>query len=373
MKPLQDSVQRNDKLTFSMDLQIGINTRYVTVHGYRHAFLVSFVHFYIPCSNNNMMKACLVLLGLVCVAALKEDDRMEFMRAMDEVNNLKTLELLQKRLLLHAVPRRSLDENATVYESDLDLTQFAMKYVGCQNVKSFSDDLAEDSDSDTVLGYNRFVVFRLCPASKCSAYNKYGCQDSFGEYIIEMEMYLEIMSQYHHQKYLEYCATCITCMNPPNDDTLYTEYNSTTNETIYTWTAAGDCQYYNACQNYKQACKDYDANTDDSLYSQILGCSEYVTGNSVGYRGPHCGSNGKSITMGLFTDNECTKYIGNEADSGISSGSDDSLLQFFYNPTCVSCVNTVSCWNARSSSNRYQAATSLTHFNFPEHLWIVQR
>jgi hypothetical protein len=290
-----------------------------------------------------MMKVFLAFLGLVCVSASKEDARKEFMRAMDDVSNLQNLQHLQKRLLLHAVPRRSLDENATEYDGALDLTQFAMKYVGCQNVKSFSDDLAEDNDSNTVLGYNRFVVFRLCPANKCSAYNKYGCQDSFGEYIIEMEMFLEIMSQYHHQKYLEYCATCIACMNPPSDDTNYTEYNSTTNETIYTWSASADCQYFEACQNYNQACKNFDASTDDNAYSEILGCSEYALNDNMVYRGPHCGSNGKSITMGLFKDNECTKYIQSEADSGTSSGTDDSLLQFFYNPTCVSCVNTVSC------------------------------
>lgn len=288
-----------------------------------------------------MMNILLVVLSLVFTAAFDYDAREDFMRAMDEVSSEKTLKVLQNRLLEHAVPRRSLSEAA--YEEDsFDLTQYAMKYVGCQNIKSFSDDLAENQYSDTVLGYNRFVVFRLCKSSKCSSYNRYGCQDSFGEYIIEMEMYLEIMSDYHQQKFIEYCSACIDCMNPPTDDTLYSVYNSTTNVTTSTWTAAGDCEYYNACRNYNQACKNYDANIDMNNYTEILGCTAFAIGNDVAYLGPHCGSDGKSITMGLFKDNECTKYVGNEADSGYSTGVDDSLLQFFYSPTCVSCMNAVS-------------------------------
>jgi hypothetical protein len=268
----------------------------------------------------------------------------EFIQAMDEVKYKSNLKILENRLLAHAVPRFLEDSNSTEEESatTLDLSGFAMKYIGCQNIKSFSDDLAESQSSGSVLGYNRFVVFRLCPAGKCSTYNKYGCQDSFGEYIIEMEMYLEIMSQYHRQKYLDYCATCIECMNPPNDDALYTVFNSTTNETIYTWTQSGNCEYYNACRNYNQACKNYNPDTDDSAHAEILGCTAFALGSDVVYLGPHCASDGKSITMGLYKDSSCTEYVGNEASSGYSTGVDDTLLQFFYNPTCISCMNTVS-------------------------------
>ena len=296
--------------------------------------------FYIP---GSMMKALLVVLNVISVFASRDDIRIEFMRAMDEVSNQKSLEFLQSKLRQHAIPRRSLADNADYSDVSIDLTTFAMKYVGCQNVKSFSDDLAQDKDSDTVLGYNRFVVFRLCPANKCSSYNKYGCQDSFGEYIIEMEMYLEVMSQYHYQKFLEYCSTCVACMNRPDDDTLYTEYNATTNETTDTWTAAGDCQYYDACRNYNQACKSYEANTDDNAFSSVVGCSKFESGDDVYFRGPNCGSNGKNITMALFKDNECTQYIDSSAAKGYDLSNDErNLLQFVFNPTCVSCINTVS-------------------------------
>lgn len=300
-----------------------------------------------------MLKVLLALLGLAMIISADDTARNDFMRAMDEVTQKKSLQVFQNKLLEHAVPRaRSLADNA--YADDdysLDLSQYAMKYVGCQNIKLFSDDLAQDEDSETVLGLNRFVVFRMCLADKCSTYNKYGCQDSFGEYVIEMEMYLEIMSEYHHQKYLEYCATCIECMNPPDDlddDYVYQVYNNTddayideSNETV-SWSAENDCEYYSACLNYKQACKTYNTNGDDSVYNNLLGCTQFVVGNDVGYLGPHCGEDGMSITMGIYKDDECTEYAGNQVDLGYSSGAamDDSWLSFFYNPTCISCTNT---------------------------------
>jgi hypothetical protein len=297
-------------------------------------------------------------LAIVGVAA---NERHDFLRAMDEVTQQKrSLEFLQSKLLEHSIPRRSLANAAADDDgsSSLDLTKYALKYLGCQNIKSFSDDLAQDEDSKTVLALNKFVVFRLCQADKCSTYNKYGCMYNFGEYVIDMEMYLAIMAEYHYQKFLEYCATCIDCMTPPDnmeDDYVYQAnqvynmtddaYNATFNASAnVAWNAAYDCEYYHACKNYGKACKNYHSNMqyneDDNQYLQ---CTEFVVGNENVYIGPHCGSDGYTLTLGIFQDNECTELIGDQVDFAYYTGlslNDD--LSFYSNPTCVSCKNSVS-------------------------------
>lgn len=316
-----------------------------------------------------MMLRLLVAVGLLasgCIA--KKNVQADFMRAMRDATQMERQESLHSTLLRAAVPRESLprilaDEN---YDASLNLTDYAVKYVGCQNIKSFSDDLAADEDSESVLGLNKFVVFRLCPADQCSSYNKYGCSSNFGEYVIEMVYYLQIMAEYHYQQYMTYCATCIECMSPPeglDDDYVYqvynetddaVAYNATVNETV-AWNPVNDCEYYLACENYERACKKYvapvvnddDANDDDANNYQdldsLVGCEEFQVGNTVGYLGPHCSEDGLTITIGIFQDDACTEYIGDEIDLAYYTGSavDDSWLSFYSSPTCIACTNEV--------------------------------
>uniref|UniRef100_A0A7S1GIQ8 Uncharacterized protein n=1 Tax=Cyclophora tenuis TaxID=216820 RepID=A0A7S1GIQ8_CYCTE len=271
----------------------------------------------------------------------------------------KRLRNFQKKLLAKAVPLndaakqgRFLEQggnnNGDAWNATLDLREYALKYVGCQNVKSFSDDLAQDEDSATVLGMNRFVMFRFCRADICSNYNKYGCQYDFGEYVIEMEYYLEAMATYHYDRYAEYCATCLECMTPTaDDDTLvfnnYTddlvvEANVTNgNETV--WSAQRDCLYYEACYNYKEACQPYMSKA--TQYEDFFTCSEFEVGNNVGYLGPHCAKDGKTIQIGIFEDQNCEAYIGDVVDLEQFTGMtfDDYGLSFYDSGDCISCIS----------------------------------
>ena len=92
-----------------------------------------------------------------------------------------------------------------------NLTKYALKYIGCQNIHTWSDDRVEAGLSPMQM--DRFVVLRLCQADTCSAYNKWGCNAEFGEYVLPMEQYLAIMSKYHFQHYNRYCQVCNDCMN----------------------------------------------------------------------------------------------------------------------------------------------------------------
>ena len=281
----------------------------------------------------------------------------DFMRSMDKaVGQERRLRNLEKKLLAKAVPlnkdnNRWLEDGGNNNNGTLDLRDYALKYVGCQNVKAFSDDLAEDEDAESVLGMNRFVMFRFCQADLCSNYNKYGCSYDFGEYVIEMDYYLQAMATYHYDKYEEYCSACVECMTPTADDDTVTfgnytddavvEQNVTNgNETV--WSAQRDCQYYDACYNYKEACKSYMSRS--TQYEDFFACTEFEVGNNVGYLGPHCAKDGKTIQIGIFDDENCESYIGDVVDLEQFTGMefDDYGLSFYDSGSCISCVSGVS-------------------------------
>ena len=95
----------------------------------------------------------------------------------------------------------------------LNLTEYALKYIGCQNIHTYSDDLADNEESDTVLEMDKFVILRLCPRSSCSNYNQYGCNSGFGDLMITMEEYLQAMAESFFNEYQTYCETCYSCMH----------------------------------------------------------------------------------------------------------------------------------------------------------------
>lgn len=223
---------------------------------------------------------------------------------------------------------------------------------------------------------NSFAVFRMCPSDSCSTYNSLGCMYDYGEYMILLQDYLAIMSEYHYTRYGEYCATCSDCMNGGNDNNnnddgggnnnnarrrLADDDGGAADDDAYNYNAdayddgyiypnnddgAGDdaaaaayqCQYETACQNYQEACSSYNAN--DVAFDDYFACVESadVNGNVI-YLGPHCKSDGHSITIGVFNDEYCSEYVGDVVDMQSTTGiaMEENSLDFYYSESCVSC------------------------------------
>lgn len=408
--------------------------------------------------------AALWLLSQPSLASIRSD----FIHAMQQVEREHQMEQadrrLQQRLWDVARPlRRRLDEDQDSYVSvedydqSLDLTNYAFKYVGCQSIHTWSDDLAEDESSTTVLGLQKFVIFRLCELDSCSDYNRFGCMYNYGEYLVDMSDYLEIMHDNHRTMMSTYCSVCAKCLtmdshiayyqnaassNAATDDasksddatddavaygddwaggaqaddwsgynkywgdggnrkrrTQYNYYGSSmynygnggsssyassnsinrggnswfnwwsnsnnfkggqsyyNNYTNYTnnddaqanddaaqqeqrvWYSDedGKCIFEEVCNGYNSACKNFDSTATNS--ENYLACTEFDVGNNVGgYLGPHCRSDGVSIGIGMFEDENCNVYVSDVMDSGYTAqsfGSDD--LAPYYDTSCVSC------------------------------------
>jgi len=108
---------------------------------------------------------------------------------------------------------RRLDGGNDNAEIEADLTGYSLKFIKCQFVKAYDQDLA-DAGADSVLATQRFVVFRLCPSSKCGS-----CNYNYGEYAIDMSDYLDATVEYRQEEQEDMCETCKeTCYYNNGDD-----------------------------------------------------------------------------------------------------------------------------------------------------------
>jgi len=326
-------------------------------------------------------------LGVASAARLSSDSRnIAFERAMDiGIRNGKAKKNLNEKLLAAAVrvpsdrpefmdvntgSRRLADDDSMADDQfggfAFDVSEYSLKYIKCAAINTFNDDLANDMDSESVLIAQRFAIFRLCPSNTCNDNDRNGCKYNYGEYILDLGIYLEAMQEYREERAQAYCAFCEDCMALENqerrrladDDSSSTGTSSSTGSTATssttgTGTATSSvtatattstatfghaCAYYNECYNYENVC----ANDDDAVieYENFFECQNFEGRNGdIMYVGPHCGSDGRTIQIGLYYDQYCTHYAGNDIDLNYftSMGFQKSGLAQYYKQDCISC------------------------------------
>lgn len=185
--------------------------------------------------------------------------------------------------------------------------------------------------------------------------NGSGCSSNYGEYMIELEGkavlhfgslikrqlsliptsnillyllahtdYLKIMAEYHAERFEVYCDYCKKCM--------YAAYNKWINsqgrklkaksideewkedfEHLRRQRELNDINYYSVCPEY-DTCKYYSnlckAGIDDAL-EEYFECTQVERKNGrIAYIGPHCSEDGKTVTLGVYSDENCNEYIG---------------------------------------------------------------
>jgi len=218
-----------------------------------------------------------------------------------------------------------------------DITEYSIKYSGCSTVKSYSDELAATYAS-TVLAANRFVIFRLCPSFYCNKYTVTGCTLDYGEYVVLMDTYLEAIQQYTADKKENFCAFCDKCLAYQSNETYDASFNCTT---------AGE----EACAGAATTCTD--SATVFEEYFQCKAVEFSDADNGMLYIAPHCGSDGFTITLGIFSDNQCSNYTADtftiEEVTGVEF--DTSELNTYFPKECVSCKEQSNIWDETASDN----------------------
>lgn len=322
------------------------------------------------------LKGALAALLLVSVTAKKSTS---FLKAMEKPAHLRNNEKARRNLLTNLVakaqPRRRLDQNVEEEEEEVDygefgfdVTAFSVKYTGCSAIMTYSDEAAKEAD--TVLAAERFVVFRLCPTDSCNKYDAKGCSSNYGEYVLEMGDYLETMAQYNEEKLQGYCEYCQQCYEAQGQDAE--EEQAAEEEDAAEEDAAEEDGQERKRRLDEQAAADNQAAGDDAVDACSSVCADYATlcdvegeeaedqyeaadffecaqfenanDGSVYYLGPHCSNDAFSIVIGVYSDEDCNTYVGNEISVYDATGIDLSGLDLsgYYPHDCQSCKEAVS-------------------------------
>ena len=203
-----------------------------------------------------------------------------------------------------------------------DLSEYSLKYAGCSSVATFSDEMAQDEESKTVFMTNQFVVFRFCPTQTCSGTSVYGCMQDYGEYMLPIDQWLEIIAEYREEEYERYCEYCADCQEEQEyyqeqdreEDQQEEEEDEDQGEDRRARRLADQNQdaqdnvndedqsyangYCSLCNSYADLCNDDEEHQD---WSGFFDCVEFnVDDDTVLYIGPHCVIGGEDRTLVSF-------------------------------------------------------------------------
>jgi hypothetical protein len=215
---------------------------------------------------------------------------------------------------------RQLENNNNNNNGEVDFTwvaDFSIKFQGCHHISQWNDQA--DGEEDVRIATKRLVRFRLCPSNSCSLSSAGGCSEGYGDYVIDMNVYLaaylESTQEYNEAK-CEYLAAMSGCNNNGRklDQADQADY------CLYDYYAANGmaevCADGNPYQN------NYNGNDQQEEFdiSQYTYCAQAnLQNNNNGgrqldqnqveyYMGPYCAEQGGSIYLGLFTDDACTTF-----------------------------------------------------------------
>ena len=216
-----------------------------------------------------------------------------------------------------------------------------------------------------------------------------GCGDSYGEYLVPLEAYVEEYATYKEELSEVYCQYCEQCLyfeqyfynnnrhlkadgNKDRDlgaDDYYemdddaaaaAEYADQNGEEKHA------CKYYDACQTYLDVCDAEGGNADDDggqqnqeaqeedTYAELLGCVNWGGGGNDNYGnayyydglyiGPQCAEDGYTIEFGVFSDEYCSAPVQGTSVSKITGIEDfgADYLSSFHDNECITCQESVS-------------------------------
>ncbi|KAL7509528.1 hypothetical protein ACHAXN_006515 [Cyclotella atomus] len=176
------------------------------------------------------------------------------------------------------------DDQQVQNNTGFDLSQYSVKFEKCQTTKQY--DANNNNNGNSVLLTKRFIIFRLCPDDSCSNY---------GEYLIDMDSYLQAAIPQLEAMQEQYCEECNACVNVDDDGCNGVDVDT--------------C--YQKCTNI--ANMESNGYVDAALYTQ---CGKVYQNQNTGvayYAGAMCSSSGTKIKIGLFSDQTCSTLA--EADN----------------------------------------------------------
>lgn len=226
-------------------------------------------------------------------------------------------------------------------EYQVDISSYSVKFGKCQFVKTYDDERAQQEDSDTVLSTKRFIIFRLCPSNSCSS-----CNYGYGEYMIDLETYLEATVGYQQELQEEMCKACEECGNWDDQQAADEEEqdDNAANRKLQQYNA--DCDTcYDDCLKIENLEANGFVDATNFLECQMIYDPDDDSKGAL-YAGPFCDGQGYKINIGVFTDENCeiqdtSKDLDDYlmSDDGVQMQLSHALLKTVYSSSsCVSCT-----------------------------------
>jgi len=247
---------------------------------------------------------------------------MPFVKKPPQTKNTRKAKMISK-LVQGASPTENSQLGRSLEEVEVDLSGYEIKFEKCQFVKSYDDELAEEEESSTVLASKHFIVFRLCPSGYCS-----NCSYNFGEYIVDMETYLEAATEYFVEDRENFCGMCNEICEA-DDDAVKS-------------LGLVDCD---ECYDYCASVENMEDNgyIESYEFTECVQIYESDDGDAI-YSGAICSNSGASIKIGAFSDENCYQTkSGIDVEDYMENGGtfDNEILKKVVDAdNCVPCVKT---------------------------------
>jgi hypothetical protein len=211
--------------------------------------------------------------------------------------------------------------------NDIDnsyIAGYSVKFQGCHHVQQWNDEA--DSSDDIKILTQRLVRFRMCPADSCSSSTTKGCDSNYGDYLVDMETYLQ---SYMYQMQSQYSNN--NQYNNGNGRSL--ENNNGMNLEDYM-----QCSEMEMDDNQRKLAREL--NNYNNGYNGYYNNNNNQDNDVKYYIGPYCAEQGGEIRLGVFSDDTCSVEATNGAAIFQSLHNGVSLPyseQSMVNLGCVSC------------------------------------
>jgi len=258
----------------------------------------------------------LTLAAIAATASAKSP----FETKLPQTSNTRKAKMMAK-IMEGARPTEKSQLSRGLDAAEIDLSGYELKFEQCQFVKAYDDELAENEEVKSVLATKRFVIFRLCPSGSCET-----CQYNFGEYVIDLETYLEAATQYFVEDRENQCGMCNEICEA-DDDAVKS-------------LGLVDCD---SCYSYCQSLENMEDNgyIESYEFTECMQVYESDDGASQIFAGAMCSDNGSSIKIGAFSDEMCSNYKNADIENYLENGSkfnDEILEKIVEVDSCVSCI-----------------------------------
>jgi len=194
-------------------------------------------------------------------------------------------------------------DNSDVNWNDIDssyIAGYSVKFQGCHHVQQWNDEA--DGEDDIKILTQRLVRFRMCPADSCSSTTTKGCDSNYGDYLVDMETYVEA---YMYQMQNQYNNG-----NQYNNDNGRSLENYS-NQNLEDYMQCSEMEMDDNQRKLARELNNY--NYNGGYYNNNNNNNNNQDNDSKYYVGPYCAEQGGEIRLGVFSDDTCTAVATNGA------------------------------------------------------------